>query len=310
MDTAVIDWLLSGDVSIQYQTRRDLLNENPMSDPMKALRSGIAAEGWGARFLSERRPDGHWGLRFYQPKWTSSNYTLMDLRLLECPATSEITESVRLIAEGEKSDDGGINPARSIAQSDVCINGMFLNYGCFFGVRETQIESVVDFVLGQVMPDGGFNCRSNRSGARHSSMHSTIQMLEGIHEYKTRGYTYRLDELLSVARSSREFLLQHRLYRSDHTGEVISKDFVRFAFPPRWKYNVLRALDHFRAAGIPWDERMADARGVVVEKRRSDGRWPLQAAWPGEVHFKMEEGRKPSRWNTLIALRVLQAYSP
>lgn len=310
MDTVVIDWLLSGDVSVQYQTRRDLLDENPMSGPMQTLRSRIAAEGWGARFLSERRPDGHWGQRFYQPKWTSSNYTLMDLRLLECPVTLEITESVQLIAESEKSDDGGINPARSIARSDVCINGMFLNYGCFFGVRETQIESVVDFVLGQVMPDGGFNCRSNRSGARHSSMHSTIQILEGIHEYKTHGYTYRLDELLSVARSSREFLLRHRLYRSDHTGEVISKDFVRFAFPPRWKYNLLRALDHFRAAGIPWDDRMAEARGVVVEKRRSDGRWPLQAAWPGEVHFKMEEGRKPSRWNTLIALRVLKAYSP
>lgn len=233
----------------------------------------------------------------------------MDLRSLECPTTPEIAESIRIIARDEKSVDGGINPARSVAQSDVCINGMFLKYGCFFGVPQAEVTSVVDFVLGQVMPDGGFNCRKNRSGARHSSMHTTIHMLEGIHEYNVRGYHYRLEELMRVADSSREFLLKHRLYKSDHSGEIIHKDFLRFAFPPRWKYNVLQALDHFRVAGIPHDDRMNDALQVVQEKRRPDGTWPLQAAWPGQVHFKMEEGRKPSRWNTLIALRVLAAYA-
>jgi hypothetical protein len=307
-DSPVIEWLLSGDVAIQYQVRRDLLGENPDTLDMRSLKARIAREGWGERFLSARRADGHWGLRFYQPKWTSSNYTLMDLRSLETPATPEIVESVCLIAQTEKSPDGGINPARSIAQSDVCINGMYLNYGCFFGVPESDLKSVVDFVLSQHMPDGGFNCRLNRSGAKHSSMHSTIQLLEGIHEYESHGYTYRCAELHAAAESSREFLLQHRLYKSDHTGETIHGDFLRLAYPWRWKYNVLRALDHFRAAQIPWDDRMQDALDVVNGKRRPDGRWPLQAAWPGQVHFKMEEGRKPSRWNTLIALRVLARF--
>lgn len=49
----IIDWLLSGDVSIRYQVYRDLLNiEKP------DLRNRIEKEDWGARFLVLRNKNG------------------------------------------------------------------------------------------------------------------------------------------------------------------------------------------------------------------------------------------------------------
>ena len=127
-------------------------------------------------------------------------------------------------------------------------------------------------------------------------------------EYDRNGYSYRIEDLLKAAARSREFILVHRLFKSDRTGQVIHKDMLRLAFPPRWKYNILRALDCFQAARMPWDDRMGDAIAVLKSKRLRDGRWPLQAAHPGAVHFVMEEAGKPSRLNTLAALRVLRAY--
>jgi hypothetical protein len=159
------------------------------------------------------------------------------------------------------------------------------------------------------MPDGGFNCKRNREGARHSSMHSTISLLEGMLEYGRRGYDYRLGELEQTASEAREFLLMHELYKSDHTGEIINKNFLRLSFPGRWYYDILRALDYFQDAGVGWDERLSPAIGVILNKRKPDGRWPLQAKIPGKVHFEMEKAGKPSRWNTLRALRVLKRYS-
>ena len=155
----------------------------------------------------------------------SSHYTLVDLRNLCIPATPEIKKALALILATSIGPDGGINPSKDIEQSDVCINGMFLNYGCYFGTDEEKLRSVVDFIVSQQLADGGFNCRLNRSGARHSSMHSTISVLEGIREYIAAGYTFR-------------------------------------------------AEDHH----------------------------------PGEVHFQMEQAGKPSRWNTLRCLRVLEYY--
>jgi len=73
----LIQWLLDGDVSIQYQVSRDLLGNE-----RKSLRSRIAKEGWGKAFLSKRKENGHWGRGFYQVKWISTHYTLLDLKHL------------------------------------------------------------------------------------------------------------------------------------------------------------------------------------------------------------------------------------
>jgi hypothetical protein len=108
--------------------------------------------------------------------------------------------------------------------------------------------------------------------------------------------------------AARDFLLVHELFKSDRTGEIIHEDFLRLSFPGRWRYDILRALDYFKDAGVDWDERMGPALEVVLKKRRVDGRWPLQAKIPGKIHFQMEVPGKPSRWNTLRALRVLKAY--
>lgn len=298
----IINWLLEGDVSIQYQVWRDLLGEENLE-----LRERIAVEGWGARFLQARHENGHWGRGFYQPKWISSHYSLLDLRNLGFPPDHpKIAESVSMILRNEKGEDGGINPAGTIRQSDVCINGMFLNYACYFKAEQTGLRSVVNFVITQHMPDGGFNCRLNRQGAVHSSLHSTISVLEGILEYRSNGYSYRLDELDGIAARAREFILHHRLFLSDRTGEIIDRRMLMLSYPPRWKYDILRALDYFQAANIEYDSRMEAALEILKKKRRADGAWPVQAKHAGQVHFDMEKTGSPSRWNTLRALRVLK----
>lgn len=300
----IIKWLLAGDVSIRYQVFRDLLSEE-----RKDLQAMIATEGWGKRFLSKRKPEGYWGLKFYQPKWTSSHYTLLDLRNL-CidPDNVMIKESIAIVLENEKGPDGGIRPIGSIQASDVCINGMFLNYASYFRSDEKKLESVIDFLISQHMHDGGFNCMSNRSGAMHSSLHSTISVLEGITEFEKNSYKYRINELIRIRKAAIEFILLHQLYISDRTGEIIRKEFLRLPYPSRWRYDILRALDYLQYSGTSWDDRMQAAFDVLLNKRNKDGTWNVQANHPGKIHFEMERPGKPSRWNTLRAMRVLKHY--
>ena len=299
-----INWLLDGDVAIQYQVYRDLLNtERP------DLKKRIETEGWGARFLSFRHKDGHWGRAFYQPKWTSSHYTLLDLKHLAIYSQNQvIRDSIKLILQKNVAADGGVNPAVTISQSDVCVNGMFLNYACYFQMPQEELISIINFVIQQHMHDGGFNCRLNRSGAKHSSLHSTISTLEGILEYKNNSYTYRLEELENIAEQAHEFILLHRLYRSHRTGHIIDRRMLMLSYPPRWYYDILRALDYFQAAGLEYDPRMEEALKVLLGKRRKDQKWPVQNRHLGKTHFEMEKTGGPSRWNTLRALRVFKHF--
>ncbi len=170
----IIDWLLEGDVSIQYQVYRDLL-----SVEREDLRNRIEAEGWGEHFLSKRKSNGHWKKKFYAPKWTSTHYTLLDLRNL-CiqPDNPVIKESIEIILTTEKGKDGGIRPMGTEQKCDVGLNGMFLNYASYFKAKKDKLKSIVDFILNQLMTDGGFNCRLNTFGAKHSSLHSTLSVIE------------------------------------------------------------------------------------------------------------------------------------
>lgn len=300
----VINWLLEDDVSIQYQVYRDLL-----ATKRPDLRKRISEEGWGRLILSKRMPGGHWGRSFYQPKWTSSHYTLLELKNLAIePDIPEISETIQIILRNEKHFDGGVNPGKKSENCDVCINGMFLNYASYFGAPQEELKSVVEFLIGQQMKDGGFNCHLNRKGAVHSSLHTTISVLEGIQEYARSGYFFRLNDLQQIAAESTEFILQHQLYKSDKTGEVINERMTRFSFPCRWYYDVLRALDYFQDAGLKYDARMDDALSQLLKKQNSDGTWNLQAPHPGLANVEMEVPGKASRWNTLRAMRVLKHF--
>lgn len=301
----IIEWLFGGDVSIQYQVYRDMLGT-----VRKDIQDKIANEGWGKRFLSKRNSNGHWGDRFYQPKWISSHYTLLDLRnICISPENEIVKETIELILETCQADDGGITlgPSTSI-HSDVCVNGMFLNYASYFNTEEKKLCSIVDSILYEIMPDGGFNCITPRGGARHSSLHSTISVLEGFIEFHKAGYTYQKKDIESARQSAEEFILVHRLFLSDRTGKIINKDFLKLTYPSRWKYDILRALDYFQYADRKWDDRMEAAISVILKKRNNDGTWNIQAAHPGQVHFVMEKAGTPSRWNTLRALRVLEHF--
>jgi len=302
----LIEWLLNGDVSIQYQVHRDLLKSDLKIQ--EKLQRRIEKEGWGREFLSKQREDGHWGNGFYDPKWTSTHYTLLDLKNLGLPNDNEKVRSIiETLLKTKIFDDGGINYARTIKVSDICINGMVLNFSSYFNVITPETYKIVDYLLFHQMKDGGWNCE-HIHGATHSSLHTTISVLEGFHEYKKAGVDYRREEIEKAEREGIEFILKHQLFKSHRTGEIIDKKMLMLSYPSRWRYDILRALDYFQSANIKYDDRMNSAIEVLLKKQRNDGKWPLQMKHPGQVHFDMERIGQASRWNTLRALRVLKCY--
>lgn len=300
----VLDWLLAGDPAIAFQVRRDLLCRAGAS----ALQRRIATEGWGAAFLAARRPDGHWGRGFYQPKWTSTHYTLLDLAQIGLPPDNAAArESVDMVLAAPRGGDGGINFAKSVPVADVCINGMILSYASHFRPEDPRLDEIADYLLARLQPDGGWNCEYWLGSVR-SSLHTTISTLEGLLAFRRTGRRHRVEATERAIRSGGAFILAHHLFRSRRDGAVIDPRFLRLAYPSRWRFDVLRALDFFRNAGWPRDPRMFEAVAILAQKRRPDGRWMLAAPHSGAVHFHMEKAGEPSRWNTLRALRVLASY--
>lgn len=297
----VVRWLLAGDPAIRWQASRDLLRAGER--PVERERRRVARAGWGARLLARQDPAGTWAKGLYTPKWISTTYTMLLLRDLGLPpGNRKASAACALLLDGGMQRDGGINYDWH-GKSESCITGMVLSILGSFRHEDDRRETLVAHLLERQMTDGGWNCR-RPWGATHSSVHTTISVLEGLRHYEISGGR-KARAARAAQRRGREFLLVHRLFRSHRTGEVIKPVLLRLSFPPRWHYDVIRALDHFREVGARRDARLADAIDVLRRARRPDGRWPLEHRYRGKTFFEMERLGGPSRWNTLRALRVL-----
>ncbi len=303
-----IDWLLESDPAVRWQAMRDLTDASPAD--LTRERARVAREGLGAAILTSQQADGAWR-RPDAPAWLPTLFTMLLLRATGVDPNDPSVDSAVARAEAglRWSDyDGcwelrppeiGGNPFFE-GEVEPCINGGVLAFGAYFGHPS---ESLAHRLVGEQLEDGGWNCDAPKS--IRSSFHTTICVLEGLLEYERAvGST----PLITTARKrGEEYLLERGLFRRRSTGDVANAEFLQLAFPPRYHYDILRALDYFRAAGKPPDPRIHDAIRLVESKRQPDGRWLLGACYDEALSAPIGEAvDEPSRWNTLRALRVLR----
>ena len=307
VSNSVLEWLLEGDPAIRWQVLRDL--KGAAEQKARSEQRCVCTEGWGARLLALQDEDGRWGGGIYTPKWTSTTYTMVLLRSLGLPAQHpQALRACKLLLDTGFWKDGGINFwTRYHKRSETCVSSMVLAVACWFRLDDTRVDRLAGHVVGQQMVDGGWNCLAmpGYGNATHGSFHTTISALEALLEYE-RFRPAMAQAARDAQARGREFLLAHRLFRSHRTGKVVKSVMTRFSFPPRWHYDVLRGLDYFRDSGAALDPRLEDGLRLLDQRRTTDGRWLLQNEYPGKTFFRLEAVGKPSRWNTLRALRVLR----
>ena len=306
---SVQDWLRDSDPAIRWQALRDLVGAP--ADIVAAERARVATEGWGARLLALQADDGQWerGALFpdgrwsreqeHQP-WTATANTLVLLRELGVdPHRDDVRRGVALIKDQSRWENAG-QPFFT-GEVEPCINGMVVVLGAYFG---QDVDGVVARLLGEQLDDGGWNCEVENGSVR-SSFNTTIRVLEGLLAHERAGGGSA--ESIAARRRGEEYLLERKLFRRKSTGEVVDPAWLQFSFPTRWHYDVLRGLEYFRDAGDRPDPRLDEAIQLVRDKQQPDGTWLLENTHPGRVHFGLDEGDgRPSRWNTLRALRVLR----
>jgi hypothetical protein len=303
-----VDWLLDSDPAIRWQAMRDLTAASPAE--IAAERARVTHEGLGAEILACQGSDGSWR-RADAPVWLPTLFTMLLLRATGIDrAESAVESSVARLEAALRWDDqaGGWElrgpefGGKPFFEGEVepCINGGVLALGAYFG---RPAWSLARRLVGEQLEDGGWNCEAPKS--ERSSFHTTICVLEGLLEYERAAGSS--PEIAAARLRGEEYLLERGLFRRRSTGEVANPAFLELAFPPRYHYDVLRALDYFSKAEVRPDARVDDAVHFLESRRQGDGRWLLDRAYDEALPFSCGESvGEPSRWNTLRALRVLR----
>ncbi|MFF1633062.1 squalene cyclase [Leifsonia sp. NPDC058248] len=316
IDPALLDWMLDADPALRWQVERDLAGAPP--EVWEATRARIATEGFGARLLALQDPDGQWAGGAYFPKdfdfhgpeaaegagqpYTATTWMLNSLREwgLDPGALSGTADLLAANSRWEYDDLpywGG--------EVDCCINGYTLANGVWLGA---DVSELAQWFVDHRLADGGWNCEWVE-GSTRSSFHSTLNSLKGLASYEAA--TGGSEALRAARRGGEEYLLERRLLRTLSTGELVAPWATHFAYPFRWFYSALKAVDYFRDAarldGAVPDPRLEEAIEVIRAARRPDGTWIQERRHPGRVWFEIDvPAGEPSRWLTFYGTRVLE----
>jgi hypothetical protein len=310
--SAVISWLLEEEQpAIRHLTLTHLLRK-PADDPeVVAAKERIPKTGWASAILSARRPDGTWvdGESLYRPKYYSTNWML--LTLSELGLTNEdprIAKSCDVWIERFARPDGGFAMEGS-KKSHHCTAGNMARALVKFGYADhPKVVSAFGWLAESPDKKGGWSCFG--SGRNLDSW-------EGMSAFAVYPKAKWTEAMKRAVELGAEFFLERELHRQGGHYEP----WYRFHDPVHYYYDLLVGLDFMTALGYGDDPRMRHAVEHLAAKRRSDGRWNLDALHPDvegnmatwyETHpkhrptpFGLETVGEPSKMITLRALHVL-----
>jgi len=336
-----IDWLLEeSNPSIRYFTLQDILGKSENDPQVMAAKRGIPESQILRRTFQKQNPEGYWEEPFnpYHPKYKSSYWQTMTLAQLGIDKTDKrVKKACEYIFQFQLKDGGFssytlkgameehallLKKGKKLPPLDVFTSSLVFEhqYSCLTGniatalIRlgyesDSRVNKALNWLVKIQNKDGGWLCPYWRAHIKdkHGCFYGTICPLEAFSEVKKENLTKEMKETIE---KGADFLLMHRLFKADHHSyKVINKSWLKLSFPWFYGYNILRGLDILTKLGYVKDERLNDAVEVLLQKRQSNGTWILESTPTGRMQVNIEVKGKPSKWITLIALRVLKRLS-
>jgi len=312
MRKAVLDWLLEDNQpSVKYLTLTQLLKKSEDDPEVEPARKAITETGWASEILAKQQVDGWWldGTSLYKPKYLSTNWMLLILADLGMTkANPRIAKACEDWIRGFANSDGGFG-AEGWRRSHLCIVGNTARALVKFGYADhPKVRSAFQWIVKNQAKLGGWSCFG--SGRNLDSWEPMSAFAVYPREKWTKGMKRAVER-------GAEFFLQRELHKQ---GPRYSP-WYRFHYPTHYYYDILVGLDFMTALGYGEDPRLKFALSLLKKKRRTDGRWDLDAVHPDvgggmadwyrrhpkqkPIPFALETPGKPSKMITLTAMRVL-----
>ena len=307
--TAGVSWLMRQDSpSIRYWTMKDLLGYAENDPELSKARSKIPDSSLVSQILGEQRDGGYWAEAedCYWPKWQATVWNLILLAEFGlsgdhpqvkkgCEFFLETMDAQDRSWPPPEYPDGDLRGYRLVWEP--CVTGNMARTLVEFGYQDDpRVGEMFEWLVKEQFADGGWNCEGGGRDkqTKHSSFMSTIEPLWAFSALEPSGWPKGGRE--AVTRGC-EFLLMHRLYKSDHTFQTINEEWTKLHFPLFYFYDILHGLRVLTALESADDKRTFDAKELLKSKHSSDGTWPLEATYTRSIKRNLVKDHGTGEWN-------------
>ena len=307
-----VDWLLKNDSpGVRYWTLKDILGRSETDTEVSAAFDAIPSWSPVAEYLREQHPAGYWGdgEDVYWPKWKATVWPLILLAELGVPGTHPSIRKgceyfLRVMDGQDRSwpppryPDEDLRGWRSVWEP--CVTGNMARTLIEFGFEnDPRVREMFEWLVRYQRDDGGWNCDTegrDRKEVRHSSFMSTIEPLWAFSSLDPQKWPRGGRE--AVERGV-EFMLMHRLFKSDTSGKIIEPEWTQLHFPLFYFYDILHGLRIVTALGFGRDDRTEDARELLLSKRLPDGTWSMEATYLRSLRRNFVKDERTGQWRSV-----------
>jgi hypothetical protein len=333
----VIQWLLeNNNPSVRYFTLRDVLGRRENESEVQETKDAITESKVVRKIFSKQKGKGYWEEPWnpYHPKYKSSYWTIMILGQSGIDRSDvRVKKACEYIFQFQL-DEGSFSSytykralqeyawyrtrGKKLSRKKEWVSQLIFEhqYSCLTGNMaaalmrlgyhdDKRVKKALAWLVKIQNVDGGWLCPywPAHIKDKHGCFYGTICPLEAFSEVPRKNLTKEMKEAI---KRGAEFFLMHHLFKADHHNyQIINKSWLQLGFPWFYGYNILRGLDVLTKLGYD-DARLDDALAVMLQKQKHDKKWILEAAPIGRMHVNLEAKGKPSKWITLLALRVLK----
>lgn len=272
----------------QCPTTDDIALAYDSSPIREVFGDGVQPADWGGK------------RRFYNNRFSGLTWRLQLLADMGGDRSiPKVTDAVDMLLEWGTTSIGGLSYRPGQAPFP-CVTGSIINTLVKLGYTDDErVIALGEWLAKEVRFDGGWICPVRSRDFLHKHSHSCF----------TASYS-AVEGLLALSSQSREiakskddgieFLLKHRLFRSDRTGQVLCSRWLETGYPSYSYYSVTKGALLVASAGKADDPRAQEAFQHIENHRLPDGTW-LQGWIPAKpMPYRGEEPGTPDRALTIL----------
>ncbi|MBK8987752.1 MAG: hypothetical protein IPM39_17070 [Chloroflexi bacterium] len=316
-----IGWLLEGEPWIEYRTRRDLLGQSETDPLVETARISMLADArvqslvaelsaWTGNVIASHKSANQpfHKLTFLADLGLRASDAGMDTIIAHILAHQSAEGPFQLMMNISPSDGG---PGEDQWAWALCDAPLMVYALVKFGLAEDAAVRTAVSHLTNLLRDNGWPCAVSQELGKYRGPgrkddpcpFANLAMLKALSE---------IDALRDspACHVGAETLLS--LWSESATKHpymfFMGTDFRKLKVPFVW-YDLLHVLDVLtRFSWLRNDPRLLAMLGIVQSKADQQGCFTLESVWTAWKEWEFGQKKKPSRWLTLLAWRIIRAH--
>jgi hypothetical protein len=322
-----LQWLVEpGDIGVKYLALRDLGQTD--ADELTAPRKMAHTEGPIAKVLEKMEKEGYWekpGAGYY-PKYTGTVWSIILLAQLGASIEMDkrLATAGSYLVEHALTEDGHFTVNGLPSGTIDCLQGNLCAALLDLGSKDPRLDKAFEWMARSVTGDGVAPMEDKAAPVRYYAgkcgpkfacgannklpcAWGAVKVMLAFSKLPKGKRTKLIDNAIKVGV---DFLFSKDPAKADYPcGYSVkpSQNWWKFGFPMFYITDLLQNVEALVGLGYGHDPRLANALTIIRDKQDAQGRWLMEYDYTGKTWINFGAKKRPNKWVTLRALRLLKA---